>query len=220
MVQSKQEGQATSDSFISRLLKLVFSKSFIIQGIRFAIVGGIGTFVNLSLLYILTDIYGILYLISEAIAFTVSVIHNYFWNKSFTFEEDIKEEVIGKGMKFTIICILALIVNLSVLFILVEYFGIFYLLAEIGAISVAFFINFFGNRFWTFRHRVKTDNPRKEINIYLVEFMLACGLFILGIIDIYFGYLKNDIIYILLGLPLIIAFIITNLRLIIIKTRS
>ncbi|MFX0139731.1 MAG: hypothetical protein ACFFDN_39190, partial [Candidatus Hodarchaeota archaeon] len=68
--------------------------------------------------------------------------------------------------------------------------------------------------------RVKTDNPRKEINIYLVEFMLACGLFILGITDIYFGYLKNDLIYIILGLPLVTVFIITNLRLIIIKLQK
>ena len=217
MVQSEQEGQATSNSVISRLLRLVFSKSFINQGIRFAIVGGIGTFVNLSLLYILTDIYRILYLISEAIAFTVSVIHNYFWNKSFTFEEDIKEKVIGKGIKFSIICILALIVNLLVLFILVEYFGIFYLFAEVGAIGVAFFVNFFGNRFWTFRHRVKSDNPNKQGNNYLVEFILAIGLFLLGIIDIYFGYINNDWIYILLGTPLIAVFIITNIRLIIIK---
>ena len=134
MEEIDQKHQKESDSFISRLLNLVFSKVFIIQGIRFAIVGGIGTLVNLSLLYILTDVYGILYLISETVGFTVSVIHNYFWNKSFTFEEDIKEKVVDKGMKFTIICILALIVNLTVLFILVEFFGIFYLLAEIGAI--------------------------------------------------------------------------------------
>jgi len=175
------QNQASSKSFVSRLLNLFFSKAFIFQGIRFALVGGIGTLVNLSLLYILTDIYGILYLISETIAFTVSVIHNYFWNKSFTFEEDIKEKVIGKGMKFTIICILALIVNLSVLFILVEYFGIFYLYSEVGAISVAFFVNFFGNRFWTFRHRVKTDNSLKKGNNYLVEFILAMGLLLLGV---------------------------------------
>ncbi|MFX1504269.1 MAG: GtrA family protein [Promethearchaeota archaeon] len=215
-----KSNQAQSESFISRLLNLFFSKTFIIQGIRFAVVGGIGTLVNLSLLYILTEIYGILYLISEAFAFTVSVIHNYFWNKSFTFEEDIKEKVVGKGMKFTIICIIAMIVNLTVLFILVEFFGIFYLLAEIGAICVAFFVNFFGNRFWTFRHRIKTDNPRKQVNIYLVEFILASGLFILGITDIYYGCAKSDLIYILLGLPLIFVFIITNLRLLIIKIRN
>lgn len=220
MVQSEQEGQATSNSAISRLLRLVFSKQFIKQGIRFAIVGGIGTFVNLSILYILTDIYGILYLISEAIAFIVAVIHNYFWNKSFTFEEDIKEKVIGKAMKFSIICILALIVNLMVLFILVEYFRIFYLYAEVGAIGIAFFVNFLGNRFWTFRHRVKTDNPLKQGNNYLVEFILAMGLLLLGIVDIYFGYVNNDWIYFLLGTPLIIVFILTNVSLIIIKTRK
>ena len=220
MEQSNKNGQEKKDSFISRLLNLVFSKAFINQGIRFALVGGVGTLVNLSLLYILTDVYGLLYLISEAFAFTVSIIHNYFWNKSFTFEEDIKEKVIGKGVKFSIVCIIALSVNLIVLFILVEFFGIFYLLAEIGAICVAFFVNFFGNRFWTFRHRIKTDNTKKQMNIYLVEFILTCGLFILGITDIYYGYVKNDLIYILLGLPLIIVFIIANIRLLVIKARS
>ncbi|MFX1277506.1 MAG: GtrA family protein [Promethearchaeota archaeon] len=215
-----KEDQAPIHSFISRLLNLVFSKAFIIQGFRFAVVGGVGTLVNLSILYILTDIYGILYLISEAIAFTISVIHNYFWNKSFTFEEDIKEKVIGKGIKFTVICIIALIVNLTVLFILVEFFGIFYLIAEVGAICIAFFVNFFGNRFWTFRHKARTDNPNKQMNTYLVEFILACSLFLLGIMDIYFGYAKNDLIYILLGIPLIIVFIITNIRIIVIKARS
>ncbi|MFX1383500.1 MAG: GtrA family protein [Promethearchaeota archaeon] len=214
-----KEDQAPIHSFISRLLNLVFSKAFIIQGFRFAVVGGVGTLVNLSILYILTDIYGILYLISEAIAFTISVIHNYFWNKSFTFEEDIKEKVIGKGIKFTVICIIALIVNLTVLFILVEFFGIFYLIAEVGAICIAFFVNFFGNRFWTFRHKARTDNPNKQMNTYLVEFILACSLFLLGIMDIYFGYAKNDLIYILLGIPLIIVFIITNIRIIVIKAR-
>jgi len=217
--QLTQNKQPPSESFISRLIHLVFSKAFINQGIRFAVVGGIGTLVNLSLLYILTDIYGILYLISETFAFIVSVIHNYLWNKSFTFEEDIKEKVIGKAMKFTIICIIALVVNLTVLFILVEFFGIFYLLAEIGAICVAFFVNFFGNRFWTFRHKIKTDNPKKQKNTYHVEFILACLLLLLGITDVYYGFVKVDMIYILLGLPLIIVFIVANLRLIIIKAR-
>lgn len=220
MENTKHEDQLSSESFISRVINLVFSKSFISQGIRFALVGGIGTLVNLSLLYILTDIYGILYLISETIAFIVAVLHNYMWNKSFTFREDIKEKVIGKGVKFAIICIIAMIVNLLILFILVEYFTIFYLFAEVGAIAVAFFVNFFGNRFWTFRDMVKTDNPSNQIHIYLVEFILAMGLFLLGIIDLYFGYTYNDWIYILLGAPLIIVFILTIIKLIIVKIRS
>ena len=94
--------KAPSSNYISRLINLVFSKDFITQGIRFAIVGGIGTLVNLSLLYILTDVYGILYLISETVAFIIVVLHNYLWNNSFTFKEDIKEKVVGKGLKFTI----------------------------------------------------------------------------------------------------------------------
>jgi len=202
-ISTNNKKQKESESLLKRAFRLFKSKSFIKQGIKFAFVGAIGTFVNLSILYILTDVFGILYLISEAFAFGMALLNNYILNKVSTFEENLQEKVMGKAFKFAFICILALIVNLTILYILVEYFNIFYLFAEIFAIGCAFLINFIGNRFWTFRHKTKSDRSIERSNRSSVEFIMSIWILTLGSIDIFFGFEKLDIIYILLGLPLL-----------------
>ena len=203
-------------SLIKRLFKLFTSKAFIKQGLKFAFIGAIGTFVNLSILYILTEIYGIQYIISESIAFGIALSNNYILNKVETFEEDIQEKAMGKGIKFAIICIIAFLVNLIVLFILVEYFSIFYLFAEILAIGCAFIINFMGNRFWTFRHTTRSKSANKRINRSSIEFIMAIWILTLGSIDVIIGFNTMDIIFCLLGTPLIIIAVFIMIRLIII----
>lgn len=227
MEQVKQDLQIVKKSFLSRLIHLAFSKAFIKQGIKFAIVGGIGTLVNLSILYIFTDIIGILYLISGAIAFNVALVNNYILNKMWTFEENIKERIVGKVVKYAIICIIALSVNLLVLFVLVEFFLIYYLFSQVGAIIAAFMINFIGNRFWTFRNNTNNDKIHQEIEVKikrkLVAFIMASWLLILGLVDVIIGIIKLDIVVLLgislnimlyLGILLIIIAIIILIRLI------
>ena len=204
-------------SFISRVFNLVKSPEFIKQGIQFAIVGAIGTLVNLSILYIFTEIFNLLYLFSEAIAFIISVINNYIFNKIYTFKEDLNEKIIKKGVKFTIICFCALIVNLSALFILVEYFRIFYILAEVFAIVCAFSINFMGNRFWTFRNKTVDKKKKKSIYRFFIGILLTFWLFILGLTDLIIGILINDLIFILLGIPLLIVSFIITFKLVLVK---
>ena len=113
--------------------KILYNENFR-QYIRFGIVGTFGTLLNLTILFVFTDIFGIYYIYSEVVAFIASVIHNYLLNKKWTFKESIQEEFVPKLINYTIICIFVLIINLTVLFILVEYFGIWYIFAEVGAI--------------------------------------------------------------------------------------
>jgi len=51
--------------------------------------------------------------------------------------------------------LVALVVNISILFILVEFYEIWYIFAEIGAICCAFLVNFFGNKIWTFNKNIE-----------------------------------------------------------------
>jgi putative flippase GtrA len=133
----------------------IISKSFIKRLIKFAFVGFVGTLVNISILYILTEFFNIYYIISEIIAFLISGLHNYIFNKIWTFNENIEEKIIQKYFKFITISLISLVVNLSILFILVEFYLIWYIHAEIGAICCAFLINFFGNKIWTFKKSVE-----------------------------------------------------------------
>ncbi|MFX0140672.1 MAG: glycosyltransferase [Candidatus Hodarchaeota archaeon] len=131
-------------------LSKIFSIYSIKRVIKFATVGAIGTIINLSILYFFTEAYKVHYIISEMIAFFFSVINNYILNKLWTFKEKIQEKIVNKYLKYLIVSLMSLIANLIVLFILVEYFNIWYIFAEVIAIMFAFFINYSGNYLWTF----------------------------------------------------------------------
>lgn len=122
-----------------------------VELIKFAFVGALGTIVNLSILYTLTEFFSVYYIISETIGFLVSVVHNYILNKIWTFKENLHERIITKYFKYTIINLISLCINLTILFILVELYGFWYIFAEVVAISIAFFNNFIVNKLWTFK---------------------------------------------------------------------
>ena len=145
------------------IMPKLFSHSTIKEFIKFGIVGAIGTFVNLSILYFLTEMVNIYYIISEIIAFSASVINNYILNKKWTFNEKLKENIGRKYFKYVITCLLSLFVNLFILFILVEFYDFWYIFAEIVAIGGAFLINFVGNKLWTFNNKSMELSPDSEI---------------------------------------------------------
>ncbi|TFF95500.1 MAG: hypothetical protein EU547_07465, partial [Promethearchaeota archaeon] len=55
-----------------RTISELISKSFIKQILKFAIVGAIGTIVNISILYLLTEYLNVFYIISEVFAFIMA----------------------------------------------------------------------------------------------------------------------------------------------------
>ena len=144
------------DTIYNFILKL-YSKDSTKQMIKFAIVGAIGTIVNLSILFISTEFFSIYYIISEIIAFFCALINNYILNKIWTFKEKVKYKVIRKYFQYFSITLIALVVNLIILFILVEFFNMWYILAEIVAILGGFLINFSGSKFWTFNETIIDD---------------------------------------------------------------
>jgi dolichol-phosphate mannosyltransferase len=126
-------------------------KETVMQFFRFAIVGVINTLINLAVLYILTDFLKIYYLISAVFAFLVAVTNSFILNKIWTFKENMRDKTTTKYSKFFIISILALLINLAILYLLTSIFHIYYLISQIIAIGISLWINFFGNKLWTFK---------------------------------------------------------------------
>lgn len=136
---------------ILKLISKLMSRAYIFQIIKYGIVGTIGTIINLSVLYVLTEYFKIYYIFSEIIGFLIGIVINYLINKRWTFKENIKSDIFLKYIKYTSICTFTLILNLIILFVLVEFFYIWYIFAELMAIVFCFLINFFGNKFLTFK---------------------------------------------------------------------
>ena len=122
------------------------------QFFKFVIVGIINTLINLLILYILTEFFGVYYMLSAVIAFLFAVTNSFLLNKTWTFEEYIKYKIKYKYIQFIIISIIALVINLILLYILVEYFDIWYMAAQIVGVLSNLLVNFFGNKLWTFKN--------------------------------------------------------------------
>ncbi len=132
-------------------IKGIGCKNTLMEFIRFAIVGGIGTVINLFILYTFTEFFNVYYLISAIFAFVTAVSCNFILNKIWTFKESLNEKTFIKYGKFFIISLIGLAVNLIFLYVFTEYFGIYYLISQLLAIGIALIVNFFGNKKWTFR---------------------------------------------------------------------
>ncbi len=127
-----------------------YKKELIAQFGKFALVGLIGTFLNIFFLYIFTEMFGIYYILSAVFAFVIALSNNYLWNKTFTFGEDASHEFFQKFAQFTGISLAALGINLIILYVLTDALGVYYLVSQFIAIGLVFTLNFLGNKIWTF----------------------------------------------------------------------
>ena len=118
--------------------------------IKFGVVGGIGTLINIIILFLLTEKVGVYYLISAIFSFIVAMSGNFILNKIWTFKENVKLGIGKKYLQFGLVSVSALLVNLFFLYLFTEIFGIYYIISQILAIGIALIINFLGNKIWTF----------------------------------------------------------------------
>jgi putative flippase GtrA len=77
------------------------------------------------------------------------VVHNFILNKYWTFKNRVPE-IPRQFISFFVISVISLGINLSVLYILTEYIGVWYMAAQIVAILVALSNNYLGNKKFTF----------------------------------------------------------------------
>ncbi len=104
----------------------------------------------MGLLYSLTEFFHIWYIISATVGFTASVVHNFILNKYWTFQNT-APEIPRQFVSFFIVSTVSLAINLSVLYILTEYTGMWYMAAQLVAIFAAVSNNYLGNKKFTFR---------------------------------------------------------------------
>lgn len=105
--------------------------------LRFAVVGASGTVIGLGILYILTSLCSVNYLLSNVAAFVVSVTSNYIWNTKWTFERRLGITPYGKYIAASL---MTFGINELILWGLTTV-GLWYLLSAVIATLVAFVAN-------------------------------------------------------------------------------
>lgn len=132
--------------------------------IKFALVGGIGTVINVILYWAAIEFFGVHYLWAATLAFVVAATSNYALNRFWTFKS--KGRLHVQYSQFLIVSINGYMLNLILLETMVSSvlpsFGIgdsksslLLVLAQVVAIFSVSVFNFFANSLWTFRDEMR-----------------------------------------------------------------
>ena len=117
--------------------------------LKFLVVGASGYLVNLGIYVLLLKGAGMHYLPAAACSFAVAVSNNYFWNRHWTFRRR-RGHLYYQGMRFLLVSLAALALNLSLLKGIVEL-GTGKIIGQAIAIILVTPFSFTANRLWSFR---------------------------------------------------------------------
>jgi dolichol-phosphate mannosyltransferase len=120
-----------------------------IELLKFSVVGLSGYVVNLAVYVSLLKGAGLHYLPAAVCSFVVAVTNNYLWNRLWTFRTH-RGHVYYQGMRFLVVSLVALGLNLAILRILVAL-GAGKILAQAIAIVLVTPFSFGANKLWSFR---------------------------------------------------------------------
>lgn len=122
--------------------------------LKYAIVSVIGIFVNYFFLFLLHELFRIYYIYSAAIAIEISIISNFIFNNFWTFRDrKSKESIFLKFLKFNLICLGGLLINILILRFLKEGFNFNLYFAEFFGILGGFLWNFSLSNIWAWRKK-------------------------------------------------------------------
>ena len=127
--------------------------------IKFSLVGLTGTLINMGLLWLLTEYARFPYLISAVIAIETSIISNFTCHDFFTFSDRHSPTMkifLRRLLKYNLISLVGLAINMGVLWLLTELADLYYLLSNLFGIISATLWRYFLNLRWTW----KEENDR------------------------------------------------------------
>jgi dolichol-phosphate mannosyltransferase len=136
--------------YIQHLIKLRFSLWPVTRFLRFGVVGFSGVFVDLGVFYLLRTVLGFALTRSAIFSSEIAIINNFLWNDLWTFG-DISSKQQGKRkwfrrfLKFNLVCLAGLILNVSIVNFLFNIVGVNEYLAKLIAIAMITLLNFWLN---------------------------------------------------------------------------
>lgn len=155
--QERKEGESKVTwkqylEYLEHLLRLRFDKWPIGRFLRFGTVGLSGVFVDMAVLYLLHDPTTLALPLtrSKIISAEVAIINNFLWNDAWTFGDMSSHQRgwrkrLKRFLKFNIICLMGLVLNVVLLNILYNILRVHYLWANLIAIAIVTFWNFWIN---------------------------------------------------------------------------
>lgn len=132
-------------------LKELIKNNDLIKLIRFSIVGVGNTLVNWSI-FIILNAFGVYYIISNIIAYTIATVNSYIWNSLWVFKYG-QGLNINTSVKFFILNLVGLTVNTTIMYILVDILNFNKFIALVIASVLVVMMNYTINKLWVFKEK-------------------------------------------------------------------
>ena len=124
---------------------------------RYLVSGGTAAAINLGLLYILVSLLHLWYLGATVIAFVVSFVASFILQKFFTFMEGSRERIPFQLGVYLGIILANLLVNVFLMFLIVDKLGMHYLIAQFFASGFIAIYSYFLYKYFVF-HQTPTTS--------------------------------------------------------------
>ena len=131
-----------------RLYEFAFKRQTVI---KFIISGGTAAIVNLLLLYFFTDIVGLWYITSSVLSFIVAFVVSFCFQKFWTFQDGSTDKMHTQVAFYLVVTVTNLCINTFFIYLLVEFFAVHYLFAQIITGIIIACESFFVYRIFIFK---------------------------------------------------------------------
>lgn len=121
-------------------------KKIIKQIINFLFVGGTAFIIDYVILWFLTGICQVNYLISSTISFIISLVYNYILSMIMVFEVKENSSKLKNFIIFIILSTIGLILNLIIMYIGVDILLLHYLFVKIASTAIVMVYNFISKK--------------------------------------------------------------------------
>lgn len=123
----------------------------LIQLFRYGFVGGAAFLVDYGVLVLLTEVFGMHYLLSATISFILGLVTNYLLSVVWVFNNRTLGNRWAEFTVFAIIGVIGLGLNALIMYVCTDKMGIHYMISKIISTVIVFFWNFFARKFVLFK---------------------------------------------------------------------
>ena len=124
---------------------------WLIQFLRYTVVGGLSFVVDYGLLYVLTEWCGLYYILSATLSFAAGLTVNYLLSIKWVFRRSVLNNRMAEFAVFGIIGVAGLLLNNGLLYVFTEWCGLHYLLSKLFSAAIVLCWNFAGRKIVLFR---------------------------------------------------------------------
>jgi len=123
------------------------------QFIRYFFVGGFAFGIDFGVLFLLTEFFGLYYLLSAGISFTLGLVVNYVLSVTWVFSYRSRQNRLTEFSLFTFIGLVGLFLNQTLIWFFTEILLIYYLFSKILTTLIVYFWNFLARKYFLFNNK-------------------------------------------------------------------